>query len=103
MTDRRANTLLLMLMAIIILLMIAIAGLFLRMNELQRQVLAAVSSGVADVPAQELGLPAGTPTPEFTLSDLAGKSVSLIGEADLGPGAASLRPKLDNPSQVRDT
>lgn len=77
MTETRANTLLLMLMAIIILLMIAIGGLFLRMNQLQGQVLAALSSGAVGVPAQDVGLPVGTVAPDFTLPDLAGKSVSL--------------------------
>lgn len=76
MTDRRANTLLLMLMAIIILLMIAIAGLFLRMNQLQGQVLAALSSESVGVPAQDVGLPSGTAAPDFTSPDLTGKSVS---------------------------
>ena len=77
MTDRRANTLLLMLMATLVLLMIAIAGLFLRMNQLQRQVLAALSSELVGVPAQDVGLPVGTAAPDFTLPDLTGKSVSL--------------------------
>ena len=77
MTDTRANTLLLMLMAIIILLMITIAGLFLRMNQLQRQVLAALSSELVGVPAQDVGLPVGTAAPDFTLPDLTGKSVAL--------------------------
>ena len=77
MTDTRANTLLLMLMAIIILLMIAIAGLFLRMNQLQELMLASVSEIRPGTPSQELGLPAGTPAPDFTLRDLSGKPVSL--------------------------
>jgi len=77
MTETRASTLLLMLMAIIILLMIAIAGLFLRMNQLQGQVLAALSSGPVGTAPEDLGLPAGTAAPDFTLPDLAGKPVAL--------------------------
>ncbi len=77
MSDTRANSLLLMLMTTIILLMIAIAGLFLRMNQLQGQVLAALSGGPGSVSAQELGLPAGTIAPDFTLPDLTGKPVAL--------------------------
>ena len=77
MTEPRANTLLLMLMAIIILLMIAIGGLFLRMNQLQSQVLAALSRGLAGVPAQDMGLPVGTVAPDFTLPDLAGMPIPL--------------------------
>ncbi len=73
MTETRANVLLLMFMAIIILLMIAIGGLFLRMNQLQGQVLAALSSGPVGAQMQDLGLPVGTVAPDFTLPDLAGK------------------------------
>ena len=66
-----------MLMVTIILLMIAIAGLFLRMNQLQGQVLAALSSGPVGAAPEDLGLPAGTAAPDFTLPDLAGEPVSL--------------------------
>ena len=70
MTDRRANTLLLMLMVTIILLMIAIAGLFLRMNQLQELIMASVGEILPGTPRQELSLPAGTLAPNFTLRDL---------------------------------
>ncbi|MBC8249560.1 MAG: hypothetical protein H8E90_07765 [Anaerolineales bacterium] len=42
MAQPRTETLLLMLMGIVILLMLANVGLFLRMNQLQREVLAAL-------------------------------------------------------------
>lgn len=47
------------------------------MNQLQVQVLAALSGGPGSVSAQELGLSAGTAAPDFTLPDLAGKPVAL--------------------------
>ncbi len=77
MSQIRSNALLVMLMTTIILLMIAIAGLFLRMNQLQNQVLAAVHIGASDVTPQELGLPKGSVAPNFTLPDLAGRPLSL--------------------------
>ncbi len=47
------------------------------MNQLQVQVLAALSGELVGVPAQDVGLPVGSAAPDFTLPDLAGKSVAL--------------------------
>lgn len=80
MPDTKTNTLLLMLMGIVILLMIAITGLFLRMTQLQRTVIAvlglpqAQASGAYD---EARGLEVGTAAPAFTLSNLAGQETSL--------------------------
>lgn len=64
-----------MLMGVVILLMVGIVGLFLRMNQLQREVLAALE------PLQTMqrpqGLEIGTEAPAFTLPDTAGQKVSL--------------------------
>jgi Peroxiredoxin len=71
----RAEVLLLLLTGIVLLLMVAIIGLFLRMNQLQREVLAALEPlRPAQPPA---GLSPGTQAPAFTLPDLSGRSVSL--------------------------
>jgi len=71
----RTEVLLLLLTGIVLLLMVAILGLFLRMNQLQREVLAALEPLR---PAQQpAGLSPGTPAPDFTLPDLYGWSVSL--------------------------
>ncbi|PKO23502.1 MAG: hypothetical protein CVU38_03710 [Chloroflexi bacterium HGW-Chloroflexi-1] len=77
MTETRSNILLIMLMAIIILLMIAIAGLFLRMNQLQGQVLAALGVLQPGAPGQEAGLLPGMAAPDFSLPDQNGKPVAL--------------------------
>lgn len=74
MIQSRTETLLLMLMGIVILLMAANVGLFLRMNQLQREVLAALK------PYQELtrgpsGLEVGAPAPPFSLRNTEGESV----------------------------
>jgi len=50
------TALLLMLVAVVILLMVAIVGLFLRMNQLQQAVLAALASSQVGMPEQEVGL-----------------------------------------------
>ncbi len=99
----RTDTLLLMLMGIVILLMIANIGLFLRMNQLQRQVLTALEPARFVNPPAE-GLDKGTPAPAFSLSDTKGGQVSL---ADLAgqqtllvfssiscPGCIKLFPEL---------
>jgi len=71
----RTEVLLLLLTGIVLLLMVAIIGLFLRMNQLQREVLAALEPlRPAQPPA---GLSPGTQAPAFTLPDLSGQSVSL--------------------------
>lgn len=75
MNDTRTQVLPLMLMGVVILLMLAIVGLFLRMNQLQREVLAALE------PLQAMrgpeGLEIGTEAPAFTLPDTTGQKVSL--------------------------
>ncbi len=75
MSQSRTETLLLLLMGIVLLLMVAIAGLFLRMTQLQRQVLAALE------PFQQMsgpeGLKAGTQAPAFALTDTEGRMMSL--------------------------
>ena len=64
----------LMLMGVVILLMLAIIGLFIRMTQLQTQVLAALQPGQA-----VMGLPAGSVAPDFSLPDVDGREVSLRG------------------------
>jgi len=71
------TVLLLMLMGIVILLMVAIIGLFLRMNQLQREMLAALAPLQAGAMEQEMGLEIGTQAPDFTLPDTSGSMVSL--------------------------
>ncbi|MFQ6100842.1 MAG: redoxin domain-containing protein [Anaerolineae bacterium] len=75
MNESRTQVLLLMLMGVVIPLMIAIVGLFVRMNQLQREVLAALE------PLQGMrgpqGLEIGTEAPAFTLPDAAGQMVAL--------------------------
>ena len=77
MTASKSDLLLLMLMGAVILLMLAIAGLFLRMNQLQQAVLGALYSSQMTMPEQELGLEVGAQAPGFTLPDTAGAMVSL--------------------------
>jgi len=75
MGESRTEGLLLLLTGIVFLLMVAIIGLFLRMNQLQREVLAALEPLR---PAPHLsGLSPGTEAPAFTLPDLSGQSISL--------------------------
>ncbi len=68
----KTDTLLIMLMGIIILLMVANLGLFLRMNRLQSQ----ITQALRPVQRPE-GLPAGTKAPRFGLTDTNGRIVSL--------------------------
>jgi methylamine dehydrogenase accessory protein MauD len=75
--ETRLEILLLLLMGIVILLMVAIIGLFIRMNQLQGQVLAALAPLRIEVAGQEMGLEIGTKAPGFTLPDTAGRMVSL--------------------------
>ena len=77
MAESKTDVLILMLMGIVILLMVTIVGLFLRMNQLQREVLAALAPLRIEAIGQELGLEIGTPAPTFTLPDTAGQMVSL--------------------------
>jgi methylamine dehydrogenase accessory protein MauD len=71
--EHKSHVLLSILTGIVILLMIAIAALFLRMNQLQEAVVAALSSSQG----QSVGLEIGTSAPEFTLVDTNGENVSL--------------------------
>jgi len=75
MSQSRTETLILLLMGIVILLMAAIGGLFFRMTQLQRAVLAALQPFQA-VGSLE-GLAVGSRAPAFTLTDTAGQEVSL--------------------------
>ncbi len=75
MNETRTQVLLLMLMGVVILLMVAIVGLFIRMNQLQREVLAALAPLQAMRGPQ--GLEIGTEAPAFTLPDAAGQMVAL--------------------------
>ncbi len=77
MIESKTDILLLMLIGIIILLMVAIIGLFLRMNQLQQVVLGALASTQTGMPEQEMGLEIGAKAPDFTLPDTAGAMVSL--------------------------
>ncbi len=71
----RTEVLLLLLTGIVLLLMVAIIGLFLRMNQLQREVLVALEPlRRGDRPE---GLPVGSRAPSFSLPDLSGRLVSL--------------------------
>jgi len=75
MAESKTNVLILLLMGIVILLMVAIIGLFLRMNQLQSQVLAALGS--LQAMRMPEGLEIGMKAPDFTLPDTSGQMVSL--------------------------
>ena len=78
MAESKTDVLILMLMGIVILLMVTIVGLFLRMNQLQREVLAAVVPlRVEAIRRDSRGLEVGMQAPDFTLPDAAGQMVSL--------------------------
>ncbi|MCS7283315.1 MAG: TlpA family protein disulfide reductase [Anaerolineae bacterium] len=71
----RTEVLLLLLTGIVLLLMVALIGLFLRMEQLQRELLAALEP-LRQAPNPS-GLSPGTKAPAFTLPDLSGQPVSL--------------------------
>jgi len=72
MSKVKTDTLILMLMGVVILLMVANLGLFLRMNQLQSQVIHALQ------PLQRpTGLAVGSKAPPFNLVDTEGQTVSL--------------------------
>jgi len=75
MTETKSTVLLLMLMVTIILLMIAIGGLFLRMNQLQGQVLAVLQATLQGAPGVATGLRPGTPAPNFSLPEVTSQVV----------------------------
>jgi len=75
MTESKTDVLLLMLMGIVILLMVAIVGLFIRVNQLQREVLAALAP--FQLMREPQGLEIGAEAPAFTLPDPTGQMVSL--------------------------
>lgn len=72
-SDKRTNVVLALLMGVVIFLMIAIIGLFVRMNQLQNRILASLQADNVQI----TGLAVGTQAPEFTLSDVHGSTVSL--------------------------
>jgi cytochrome oxidase Cu insertion factor (SCO1/SenC/PrrC family) len=76
MTESKTDVLLLMLMGTVILLMAAIVGLFLRMNQLQGAILEVLAMPQTTA-SRERGLKPGTMAPDFTLTDTDGETVSL--------------------------
>jgi len=76
MQKESANRYILLLMGIVILLMVAIIGLFIRMNQLQSAVEAALA-GASGPSMEGLGLEIGSQAPEFTAVDTEGETVSL--------------------------
>jgi peroxiredoxin/uncharacterized protein YneF (UPF0154 family) len=87
--ETRLETLLLLLMGIVILLMAAIIGLFIRMNQVHKEVMAAAAPLKAMAQAQaemieqmtgrgqDTGLDIGVQAPPFVLTDTVGSVVSL--------------------------
>jgi peroxiredoxin len=75
--ETRLEVLLLLLMGIVILLMVAVVGLFLRMNKLKLAVLGALAPSQTEPPGQDMSLEIGEPAPHFTLLDTEGSTVSL--------------------------
>ena len=71
------TVLLLMLTGIVLLLMAAIIGLFVRMNQLQQAVLEALTVPRTGAMEQEMGLEVGTEAPDFSLTTPEGAVVSL--------------------------
>jgi methylamine dehydrogenase accessory protein MauD len=74
MSKAKTDTLLILLMGIVILLMLANLGLFIRMNQLQNQIAQAIEAFQRSEPTY---LPIGTKAPVFNLPDNKGKMVSL--------------------------
>ena len=103
MTQSRTETLILMLMAIVILLMVAIGGLFFQMIKLQEEVLSVLSVGQA-APPLNMGLATGTPATDFdlvatdgqpaSLSDWAGQTVLLMFSSTGCPACREMYPDL---------
>mgnify|MGYP000517318313 CR=1 FL=1 len=60
-----------------LLLMVAIIGLFVRMNQLQEAALAALAAPPAGATMQDVGLAVGRPAPAFILPDVNGAPVAL--------------------------
>lgn len=77
--ETRLEILLLLLMGVVILLMVAIAGLFWRMNQLQGKVLATLV--FLQMQVEPASLEAGTAAPAFSLPDTEGDIVSLASMA----------------------
>ena len=73
--ETKTNILLSTLTTIMILLMLAIAGLFIRMNQLQNNIVALLSS--QGLGGQEIGLPVGSQAPDLTLTDVNGETITL--------------------------
>ncbi len=73
--ENKTNILLSVLLIITILLMIAIIGLFIQMNQLQNKVIAQLSA--QEFEGQEIGIKLGTEVPELELFNLAGDKVTL--------------------------
>ncbi|MEJ2263830.1 MAG: redoxin domain-containing protein [Anaerolineales bacterium] len=76
MNANRIERVMLMLMGIVIVLMIMNLGLFLRMNQIQNQVLDAVQP-LQDILQVKEGLPPGTEAPSFNLAGTTGQMISL--------------------------
>ena len=74
MSKAKTDTLVILLMGIVILLMLANLGLFLRMNQLQTQIALAIEALQRSEPTY---LPIGTKAPFFNLPDNNGETVSL--------------------------
>ncbi|MBC7228329.1 MAG: TlpA family protein disulfide reductase [Thermoflexales bacterium] len=71
----RTEVLLLLLTGVVLLLMVALIGLFIRMEQLQREALAALEP--LHQASNSSGLSPGTKAPGFALPDLSGQPVSL--------------------------
>jgi methylamine dehydrogenase accessory protein MauD len=74
MRSSRTEKVVLVLVGVVILQLLTNLGLFLRMNQLQAQVLAALQPEQAGT-----GLPIGTVAPDFSLPDVDGREISLRG------------------------
>ena len=79
MSQSRTETLLLMLMGVVILLMVANVGLFLRMNQLQREVLAVLQplQAMHRSEGKPEGLEVSVQAPTFSLPDTKGQMIAL--------------------------
>ncbi len=105
------TVLLLMLTGIVLLLMVAIIGLFVRMNQLQRAVWEAFTVSRTGA-VEEMGLAVGAEAPDFglsdtdgaevTLGDFAGRKVLLVFSSISCPACSELYPHLEAFSEVRE-